>query len=73
MKEPGHLTLPIVRALVSEIALVEEHDLEEAVLLLLEVEKTVVEGAGAAGLAETLTSWYYPPSSSEVWCDPPGW
>ena len=51
---PGELTLPLVRELVSEILLVEEDALEEAVLLLLEVEKTVVEGAGAAGLAAVL-------------------
>jgi threonine dehydratase len=51
VKEPGRLTLPIVRALVDDILLVEEDAIEEAVLLLLEVEKTVVEGAGAVGLA----------------------
>ncbi|MEE9279870.1 MAG: threonine ammonia-lyase [Myxococcota bacterium] len=52
--QPGKLTLPIVRELVSEILLVGEDALEEAVLLLLEIEKTVVEGAGAAGLAALL-------------------
>jgi len=51
VKAPGELTLPIVRALVADILLVEEEALEEAILTLLEVEKTVVEGAGAAGLA----------------------
>ena len=51
---PGELTLPLVRELVSEVLLVEEDALEEAVLLLLEIEKTVVEGAGAAGLAAVL-------------------
>jgi threonine dehydratase len=54
VKEPGKLTLPVVRELVEEIFLVDEDVLEEAVLLLLEVEKTVVEGAGAAGLAALL-------------------
>jgi threonine dehydratase len=54
VKEPGHLTLPIVRELVHQILLVGESDLEESVLLLLEVEKTVVEGAGASGLAAIL-------------------
>jgi len=54
VKEPGRLTLPIVRDQVEEILLVEEEDIEEAVLLLLEVEKTVVEGAGAVGLAALL-------------------
>jgi threonine dehydratase len=54
VKEPGQLTLPIVRDLVSEIFLVEEGDIEEAIVLLLEIEKTVAEGAGAAGLAAVL-------------------
>jgi threonine dehydratase len=51
VKTPGRLTLPVVRESVSDILLVEERDIEEAVLLLLEVEKTLVEGAGAVGLA----------------------
>ena len=56
VKEPGALTLPIVRELVSDILLVDEGDIEQAVVLLLEVEKTVVEGAGAVGLATLLAS-----------------
>jgi threonine dehydratase len=51
VKHPGQLTLPIVRALVGDILLVEEDAIENAILTLLEVEKTVTEGAGAAGLA----------------------
>jgi threonine dehydratase len=51
VKAPGELTFPIVQALVDDILLVEEEALEQAVLTLLEVEKTVAEGAGAAGLA----------------------
>jgi threonine dehydratase len=54
VKAPGRLTLPIVREHVREILLVEEEALETAVLLLLEVEKTVAEGAGAAALAALL-------------------
>jgi len=54
VKEPGRITREIVRRLVSAILLVGETDIEEAVLLLLEVEKSVVEGAGAAGLAALL-------------------
>jgi threonine dehydratase len=54
VKQPGTLTLPIVRELVSEILLVDELPIEEAVLLLLEIEKTVVEGAAASGLAALL-------------------
>lgn len=52
--EPGRLTLPVIRELVDEIVLVDESEIEAAVLLLLEVEKTVVEGAGAVGLAALL-------------------
>jgi threonine dehydratase len=51
VKVPGELTFPIIEALVGDILLVEEETLEQAILTLLEVEKTVVEGAGAAGLA----------------------
>ncbi|WGF86839.1 threonine ammonia-lyase [Marinivivus vitaminiproducens] len=55
VKTPGELTIPIVRSLVDGILLVEEPALEQAVLLLLELEKTVAEGAGAAGLAALLS------------------
>jgi threonine dehydratase len=54
VSQPGHLTLPVVRKHVEKILIVEESEIETAVLLLLEVEKTVVEGAGGAGLAAVL-------------------
>jgi threonine dehydratase len=54
VKEPGCLPLAIIRETVDDILLVEEADIEKAVLLLLEVEKTVVEGAGAVGLAAVI-------------------
>ena len=54
VKTPGELTLPIVRALVGDILLVEEEAIEDAILTRLEVEKTVIEGAGAAGLAAVM-------------------
>ena len=54
VKEPGGITSVMVRALVDDIVLVSERRLEEAVSLLLQIEKTVVEGAGAAGLAALL-------------------
>jgi len=56
VKAPGRRTLPIVRRFAREILLVEEDALESAILLLLEVEKTVVEGAGAAALAAVLAN-----------------
>lgn len=48
---PGAVTGPIVDALVTEIVPVSEHAIEEAIDLVLEIEKIVVEGAGAAGVA----------------------
>jgi threonine dehydratase len=54
VKEPGALTLPIVRELTRGVLLVGEGEIEHAIVLLLEIEKTVVEGAGAAGLAALL-------------------
>ncbi len=54
VSRPGAANLAIVRELVSDIVVVPEADIERAVLMLLEVEKTVVEGAGAAGLAALL-------------------
>ncbi|WP_337848290.1 threonine ammonia-lyase [Sphingomonas sp.] len=55
VKEPGGLTAQVIAALVDDIMLVSERKLEEAVSLLLQIEKTVVEGAGAAGLAALLS------------------
>jgi len=54
VKSPGSLTQPIVTQLVDHIELVSEADIEHAIVVLLEIEKTVVEGAGAAGLAALL-------------------
>ena len=54
VKEPGGITSRLVAALVDDIVLVTERSLEQAVSLLLQIEKTVVEGAGAAGLAALL-------------------
>jgi len=56
VSKPGSLTLPVVREFVDEILLVDENEIEAAVLLLLEIEKTVVEGAGAVGLAALLAN-----------------
>ncbi len=54
VKFPGELTSRVVQHLVDDIVLVSELELERAVSLLLTVEKTVAEGAGAAGLAALL-------------------
>jgi threonine dehydratase len=55
VKHPGELTSRILRDLANDVMLVPERDLERAVAMLAGIEKTVVEGAGAAGLAAMLT------------------
>jgi threonine dehydratase len=54
VRRVGELARELVRKYVDEIALVDEGEIAEAVLLLIEREKTVVEGAGAVGLAALL-------------------
>ncbi|URW76103.1 threonine ammonia-lyase [Sphingomonas donggukensis] len=54
VKQPGTITADVVAALVDDIVLVSERRLEESVSLLLQIEKTVAEGAGAAGLAALM-------------------
>src|SRR5205085_5420755 len=54
VKQPGELTSRILRELANEVVLVNERDLERAVAMLVGGEKSVVEGAGAAGVAAML-------------------
>jgi threonine dehydratase len=54
VKNVGRLTLPIVQELVADVLLVEEAQLERAVNAFLTLQKTMAEGAGAAGLAAVL-------------------
>jgi threonine dehydratase len=56
VKNAGALTLPIVRALVSDIVLVDEAHLERAVNAYMTLQKSMAEGAGAAGLAAMIAS-----------------
>ena len=56
VKSPGANTLPIIRKLVDDVLQVDEEAVEQAVFRLIEIEKTVVEGAGAVGLAAVMTS-----------------
>ncbi len=51
---PGQLNIDLARQYVNDWLIVDEGDIEQAIVLLLEVEKTLVEGAGAAGLAALL-------------------
>ncbi len=52
--QPGQITRELVKRLVDDLVLVDEGDIEQAIVMLLEIEKTLVEGAGAAGLAALL-------------------
>jgi threonine dehydratase len=54
VKQPGELTSRIIKELANDVVLVPERELERAVAMLAGIEKTVVEGAGAAGLAAML-------------------
>ena len=56
VKSPGRITSEIIRALVDDIVLVTELQIEQALSLLITIEKTVTEGAGAAGLAAVLAN-----------------
>jgi threonine dehydratase len=51
---PGRITQEIIEKHVDDLVLVDEGDIEQAIVMLLEIEKTLVEGAGAAGLAALL-------------------
>ena len=51
VETPGALTTPIVRQFVDEMLVVHESTIEDAIALLLEIEKTLCEGAGAVGIA----------------------
>jgi threonine dehydratase len=54
VKAPGELTARLLREVLDDIVLVPEREIERAVAMLVGIEKTVVEGAGAAGLAALL-------------------
>jgi threonine dehydratase len=54
VRRAGDLTFPLVERYVDEIVTVEEDEIASAILMLLEREKTLAEGAGAAALAALL-------------------
>ena len=81
VKAPGMLTAGIINQLVDDILLVPERAIESAISLLVEAEKTVAEGAGAAGLAALLAyperfagphgrAWSSPAAISTPICSP---
>jgi threonine dehydratase len=60
VKRPGDLTLPLVARLVDEVVVVSEEDTAEAMVILMERAKLVVEGAGAVGVAALLAELVRP-------------
>ena len=66
VKRPGDLTLPLVDEWVDEIVTVTDDEAAEAMVLLLERSKLVVEGAGAVGVAALLSGKVEAPGSGAV-------
>jgi threonine dehydratase len=66
VKRPGELTLPLVERHLDEIVTVSDDEVAEAMVLLLERSKLVVEGAGAAGAAAVLHRRVRPPDDGET-------
>jgi threonine dehydratase len=66
VKRPGELTLPLVSEYVDEIVTVSDDDVAQAMVLLLERSKLVVEGAGAASVAALLAGKIEPPADGDV-------
>jgi threonine dehydratase len=66
IKRPGDFTLPLVERYVQEVVTVTDDEVAEAMVLLLERSKLVVEGAGAAGVAALLHGHVKPPADGET-------
>ena len=62
VKRPGELTLPLVARFVDEVVVVSDEDIAEAMVILMERAKLVVEGAGAVGVAALLSGLVRPAS-----------
>jgi threonine dehydratase len=56
VKKPGKITMEIINRLVDDVIVVTEEAIEDAISLLVNIEKTVTEGAGASGLAAVLNN-----------------
>ena len=66
VKRPGEVTLPLVERYVDEVVTVTDDEVAEAMVLLLERSKLVVEGAGAVGVAALLQGHVEPPADGDV-------
>jgi threonine dehydratase len=66
VKQPGELTLPLVERWIDEVVTVSDDEVAQAMVLLLERSKLVVEGAGAVGVAALMQGKVRPPADGEV-------
>jgi threonine dehydratase len=66
VKEPGELTLPLVERWIDEVVTVSDDEVAEAMVLLLERSKLVVEGAGAVAVAALMQGKVKPPADGAV-------
>jgi threonine dehydratase len=66
VKRPGDFTLPLVERYVDEVVTVSDDQVAEAMVLLLERSKLVVEGAGAVAVAALMHDCVKPPADGEV-------
>jgi threonine dehydratase len=66
VKRPGDFTLPMVERYVQEVVTVSDDEVAEAMVLLLERSKLVVEGAGAVGVAALMHGKVAPPATGDV-------
>ena len=66
VKRPGRLTLPLVREWVDDVVTVSEDEVAEAMVMLMERSKQVVEGAGAVGVAALSTGRTAPAAGTTV-------
>jgi threonine dehydratase len=66
VKQPGELTLPLVERWIDEVVTVSDDEAAEAMVLLLERSKLVVEGAGAVAVAALMHGKVEPPTDGEV-------
>jgi threonine dehydratase len=66
VKRPGELTLPLVERFIDEVVTVTDDEIAQAMVLLLERAKLVVEGAGAAGVAALVHGHVEPPREGTV-------
>jgi threonine dehydratase len=65
---PGDVTFPLLQRYLDDVVLVDEDDVAQAMVLLMERSKMVVEGAGAVGVAALMSGKVSRPGSASRWC-----